>query len=65
MKWAGDIYREVSGDYRIDTTYSYLGSYTVLRYRGKAIGYARDQEEAKKQAEKHAAGIVTQGSHVS
>ena len=51
MTWTGDIYRQTSGDYRIDTEFSYLGSFSTLRYRGKIIGYAKDADELKAKAE--------------
>ena len=53
MNWSGDIYREESGDYRVDTEYSYLGSFSILRFKGKTICYAKDAEEAKQKAEIH------------
>lgn len=54
MNWAGDIYLETSGDYAVKTDYSYLGSFTYVKYRGKVIRYARDAEEGKRIAEEHA-----------
>lgn len=58
MTWAGDIYRETSGDYRIDTTYSPRGSLSTLRFRGKIVGYAVDAEAAKRKADEHARRVA-------
>jgi len=54
MIWEGDIYHETSGDYRIDTQYAHTGTLSLLRHKGALLGYAKDRDEAKRQAEAHA-----------
>lgn len=54
LEWVGDIYREKSGDYQIDTTYSHAGAFSTAKFCGKTIGYEMDIDKAKELCEAHA-----------
>lgn len=56
MTWGGDIYEQVSGEYRINTQYTISGEFCVIRCGFDIIGYANDTDAAKQKCERHSAG---------
>lgn len=56
MIWVGDIYEQVSGEYRIKTDYTISGEFCVIRLGNEIIGYAKDTDVAKDKCEAHAKG---------
>jgi hypothetical protein len=58
MTWTGDIYEQVSGDYRIDTQYTISGEFCTIRFGFDIIGYSNSTEAAKAKCEQHAVGAT-------
>ena len=56
MTWTGDIYEQVSGEYRISTQYTISGEFCTIRYGSEIIGYANDTDAARQKCERHAVG---------
>lgn len=56
MTWAGDIYEQISGEYRINTQYTASGEFCVIRHGSEIIGYSNDTDTAKGKCEAHAEG---------
>jgi hypothetical protein len=57
MIWAGDIYEQVSGEYRINTQYTVSGEFCVIRFGFDIIGYSNDTDDAKGKCETHAGAV--------
>lgn len=58
MIWSGDIYEQVSGNYRIKTDYTISGEFCVIRRGTEIIGYAHDTDVAKGKCEAHAKEVA-------
>jgi hypothetical protein len=56
MTWAGDIYEQISGEYRINTQFTASGEFCVIRHGKEIIGYSNDSDDAKSKCEAHAGG---------
>ncbi len=53
MTWTGDIYEQVSGEYRIKTQYTISGEFCVIHHGLEIIGYSDDTDKAKRKCELH------------
>lgn len=58
MTWAGDIYEQTSGEYRINTQYTVSGEFCTIRCGIEIIGYSKSTEDAKAQCEQHSIGAA-------
>lgn len=56
MTWTGDIYEQVSGDYRIKIDFTISGEFCVIRRGKEIIGYANDTDAAKAKCAAHSKG---------